>query len=121
MKILRNRHVLAVKSVETSSRYFQDILGFTETFAIGNDWRFLERDSCEVMMGECRDEVDAGETGNHSYFAFWTVDDAAGLHEEWEAKGVEICYPIRDEDWGWRAFGVRTPDGHRIMVGQQLG
>ena len=121
MKILKNRHVLAVKNVEKTSRWFQDVLGFQEVFAIGDDWRFLTRDSCEVMMGECRDEVDARETGNHSYFAFWNVDNANELYEEWTAKGVNISYRLRDEDWGWRVFGVETLDGHRIMVGEQLG
>ncbi len=120
MKILKNRHVLAVKSVEKTSHWFQTVLGFEEVFAIGNDWRFLCRDVCEVMMGQCPDEVNAGETGNHSYFAFWNVDDANCLYQEWTAKGVEVSYLLRDEDWGWRTFGIQTPDGHRIMVGERL-
>jgi len=27
---------------------------------------------------------------------------------------------LADKPWGMREFGVRTPDGHRIMFGQEL-
>ncbi|MCH7905312.1 MAG: VOC family protein [Armatimonadetes bacterium] len=112
--------MLAVQSVETSSRYYQDVLGFEETLAVGDDWRFLSHGSCRIMLGQCVDEVPAGETGNHSYFAYWDVDDAAAIYESWKEKGAEILKPLTDESWGQREFTVRTPDGHRITVGEDI-
>jgi len=120
VKILQNRHVLAVHSVAASSDWYQRVLGFAEVFAIENDWRFLRREDCEIMLGECRDASPAGDLGDHSYFAYWLVDDAAGLCEQWTANGVDVCYPLCDEDWGVRNFGIRTIDGHRIMIAQKL-
>jgi hypothetical protein len=28
--------------------------------------------------------------------------------------------PLASEPWGMREFGLRTVDGHRIMIGQDL-
>lgn len=27
---------------------------------------------------------------------------------------------MTEEPWGLREFGIRTPDGHRIMCGQEI-
>jgi uncharacterized glyoxalase superfamily protein PhnB len=37
------------------------------------------------------------------------------------AAGVEITYPITDEDWGLRRFFVRDPNGTIINVTQHAG
>ena len=31
-----------------------------------------------------------------------------------------IVHEIEDKPWGMREFGIRTPDGHRIMIGQPI-
>ena len=80
----------------------------------------MSRDNFAVALGECPDAPPAKELGDHSYFAYITVLDAALLFEEFKAKSVEFIKPMRDEPWGMREFGVRTVDGHRIMFGQEL-
>lgn len=114
------RHVLAVHSVAESSEWYQEKLGFEEFVNLGDDWRFVRRDGVVVMLGQCPDEVPASETGNHSYFAYWHVDEAEGLYKEWTANGVEMTKPLRDEPWRMREFGIRTIDGHRISIGEEL-
>jgi len=37
------------------------------------------------------------------------------------ALGTEITKPPRNETWGMREFGLRTIDGHRIIIGQRIG
>ena len=61
------------------------------------------------------------ETGDHSYFGYLYVGDAAAMHERAVREGAEITKGLKDEPWGMREFGLRTPDGHRIMIGQRLG
>ena len=36
------------------------------------------------------------------------------------SAGAEIVKAPATEPWGMREFGLRTIDGHRIMVGQDL-
>ena len=44
------------------------------------------------------------------------VDDVDAVHAEAVARGLEIVYPLRDEDWGVRRFMVREPSGTTVNV-----
>jgi catechol 2,3-dioxygenase-like lactoylglutathione lyase family enzyme len=44
------------------------------------------------------------------------VDDVDAVHAKAVELGVEIAYPLRDEDWGVRRFMVREPGGTTINV-----
>jgi hypothetical protein len=32
-----------------------------------------------------------------------------------------VVATIADRPWGMREFGIRTPDGHRIMIAHDMG
>lgn len=114
------RCVLAVKDLASSVGFYRDQLGFAVDFEVPG-WAFLSRGRFRVMLGECRDAMAAHETGDHSYFAYVTVEGIDDLYRELAAKGVERVQAIADKPWGLREFGIRTPDGHRIMFGQPIG
>jgi catechol 2,3-dioxygenase-like lactoylglutathione lyase family enzyme len=116
---LKTRSVLAVRSLAVSVPYYRDVLGLKVEFEPPG-WCFLSRGNFAVMLGECPDALAAGDLGDHSYFAYVTVADAAGLFREFSGKAVEFIKPLADEPWGTREFGVRTIDGHRILFGQDL-
>lgn len=113
------RCVLAVKDLRRSIAFYRDMLGFALEFEVAG-WAFLSRDLFHVMLGECPDAMSATETGDHSYFAYVRVDDVDDLYRELSAKDVLQVQEISDRPWGMREFGVRTPDGHRIMFGQPI-
>jgi len=118
---IRNpRYVLAVPNLERSARYYREVLGF-EVREIGDPgWRFFFRDQCWILAGECPDALPPHELGDHSYFAYLEVDDIDALYQEVTAKGATVTKKLRDEPWGFREFGIRTVDGHRIMFGRPL-
>ena len=118
-EILRNHYVLAVHDLGISARFFRD-LGF-EVVSEPEGWVFVAKGSCMVMLGECRDALAPSELGDHGYFGYLVVDDLDGYHREIVAKGVEITSPPGDRPWGMREFGVRSPEGHRLMIGQRIG
>ena len=113
------RCVLAVKDLSRSVAFYRDKLGFALDFEVPG-WAFLSRDRFQVMLGECPDAMSAAETGDHSYFAYVSVDDVDDLPREFAEKGVTRLQEISDRPWGMRELGVRTPDGHRIMFGQRI-
>jgi len=114
------RYVLAVNDLAVSTSYYKDVLGFEDEGVDAEGWSFLRRGNWHVMLGECRDEIPALDTGNHSYFAYIETDDVEALHEEYRAAGAEILQPLSDKPWGMREFALRTVDGHRIMIGQPV-
>lgn len=118
-KILQNHYVLAVRDLRTEADFYVEKLGF-RVVEEPDGWVFVAKDDCMIMLGECRDALRASELGDHSYFGYLCVDDADGYYEELRAKGVGMSSPISDKPWGMREFGVRTPEGFRIMIGQPV-
>jgi uncharacterized glyoxalase superfamily protein PhnB len=72
------------------------------------------------MLGECGDALPAHETGDHSYFVYVTVEGIDAFYDEVVGNGATLIQHLADKPWRMREFGVRTPDGHRIMFGQEL-
>jgi uncharacterized glyoxalase superfamily protein PhnB len=120
-RIENSRCVLAVRDLKVSARYYMNILGFSEDPIHAEGWSFLTRDNFRVMLGECRDEKPAGDLGNHSYFAYWNIDDVDQFYQEIVAKGALVTSKPSNKPWGLREFGMQTPDGHRITCGQTIG
>jgi len=119
-QIVNSRCVLAVRDLAVSTRYYMDVLGFQKDPIDADGWSFLTRDHFRVMLGECKDERPAGELGNHSYFAYWNVEGVDELYEEFVAKGAMVTSYPTDKPWGLREFGLKTPDGHRIVCGEMI-
>jgi len=119
-QIVNSRCVLAVHDLAVSTRYYMDVLGFQKDPIDADGWSFLTRDSFRVMLGECRDERPAGELGNHSYFAYWNVAGVDELFKEFMAKGAILTSHPTNKPWGLREFGLKTPDGHRIVCGETI-
>jgi hypothetical protein len=118
-KILQNHYVLAVQDLEMTSRFFID-LGFTVILEPPG-WVFVEKDNCMIMIGECPGAVSPRDLGDHSYFGYLRVDDANGYYQDLLTKGVKINSQIENKPWGMREFGVESPEGHRITIGQWVG
>jgi predicted enzyme related to lactoylglutathione lyase len=120
MVIRRTMFVLAVPDLTRSAAFYRDVLGF-EIREMGDPgWRMYARDECRIMAGECSEAIPPAELGDHSYFACLVVDDVDACHERVASAGAEIVKALATEKWGMREFGLRTIDGHRIMVGQEM-
>jgi len=118
--ILRNHYVLAVHDLRRSADYYVRVLGF-RVVAEPPGWIFVRRDGCTVMLGECPDDLDPTALGCHNYFGYLLVDDADAYHREITANGGGPVPAPVDQPWGMREFAVRTVDGHRITIGQEIG
>lgn len=72
------------------------------------------------MLGRCPDVPAASELGDHSYVAYLRVDDVDAFHRRAAEAGAEVLKAPHDEPWGMRELGLRTPDGHRLMLGETI-
>ena len=113
------RSVLAVRDLPGSTDFYVNVLGFRRDPIDADGWSFLTRDAFSVMLGECADTPAASTLGDHAYFAYLLVEQLDDLHAEFSARGADCSRP-EDKPWGLREFGVRTPDGHRMMFGEPL-
>jgi len=117
--IRQHRYVLAVPDLARSAAFYRSVLGF-EVRELAPGWMLYVKDSCSIMAGACPDAIPPSELGDHSYFAYLVVDDVDAYHERAVSLGTEIIKSLRDEPWHMREFGLRTADGHRIMIGSHL-
>jgi uncharacterized glyoxalase superfamily protein PhnB len=62
----------------------------------------------------------ASALGCHSYFAYLRVEDADRYFQHLKKQGADLTSETSDKPWQMREFGVRSPDGHRIMIGHSL-
>jgi uncharacterized glyoxalase superfamily protein PhnB len=113
------RCVLAVQDLTASVEYYTRVLGIVIDFTAPG-WAFLSRGSFRLMLGECSDAMPAHETGDHSYFVYVTVEGIDEFYAEVVRNGATLTQTLANKPWGMREFGVRTPDGHRIMFGQEM-
>jgi catechol 2,3-dioxygenase-like lactoylglutathione lyase family enzyme len=119
VKLAPYAFVLAVQDLEKSAAYFRDVLGFRLSWEESTDWRLAERDGVRLMIGHCPTDKPAAEIGSHSWFGYVEVDDVGALHNELVGRGAASTLP-RDQHYGMREIIVTTPDGHRIVFGQDM-
>ena len=55
--------------------------------------------------------------GKETQCSYVLVEDADVVYEKATASGAEIVMPIKDEEYGGRAFTCRDPEGHIWAVG----
>ena len=91
-----------------------------ESLWAGEGWHFLKRGTFVVMLGECTDEMPATAIGDHSYVAYIEVVHIDELYREFQSREIELLSEPEDKPWGQREFGIRTPDGHRFMFGEEI-
>lgn len=117
--IVQSRHVMAVKNLATSTDYYMNKLGFSRDFSV-DGWEFLSLENFRLQLGECPDEIDAGDTNNHSYFANIEVRDIDALYDSFQQAGANISSQPENKSWGLRELLVQSPDGHRMLFIQPI-
>ena len=117
--LTKTRSVLAVQNLAVSTDFYTRVIGMAVDFTAPG-WAFLSRGSFRLMLGECADAMPAHETGDHSYFVYVTVEGIDEFYAELVRNNVTLTQKLADKPWGMREFGIRTPDGHRIMFGQEI-
>lgn len=120
MRITRSEPVLAVHDLDASGAWYSDVLGCELDHVDPGNWLFCRTGGITFMLGRCPDVPPASELGDHSYIAYLHVDDVDAFHARALEVGADVLKPLRDEPWGMREFALRSPDGHRFMLGQRL-
>lgn len=118
-EVLSSTFVLAVSDLDASVLFYVNKLDFVEDFRVAG-WAFLRRGACRLRLGHCPDVTPLSKSPDHSWFAYLHVQDAAGLYRDCVARGVEVWHPLADKPWGMREFAIVTPDGHRIVFGENV-
>jgi len=111
--------VLAVPDAMATARWWVDVMKFEALRDMGG-WVFVKRGQCMIMLGTCPEAIPIPELGDHQYFGYIEFDDIDAYFAEIDRDNAEILKPPTTEEWNMREFAIRSPDGHRVMFGQDL-
>ena len=120
MKIVGSDAVLAVHDLDKTAAWFTCVLGCERSDPDPGNWTFCRAGTVTFMLGRCPDVVPASDLGDHSYVAYLTVENVDDYHAHAISERAEILKAPTDEPWGRREMGLRSPDGHRFMLGERI-
>jgi uncharacterized glyoxalase superfamily protein PhnB len=120
MQITGSNPVLAVHDLEGSAEWFRVVLGCERTDPDPGNWVFCRAGAVTFMLGRCPDALPAAELGDHSYVAYLAVDSIDAFYARAVAAGADIGKPPTDEPWHRREMALRSPEGHRFMLGEAI-
>lgn len=120
MRLRGSDPVLAVHDLDRSAAWFCRVLGCERSDPEPGNWAFCAAGTVTFMLGRCPEALPASSLGDHSYVAYLRVDDVDDFYAQALAEDAEVLKPPTDEPWGQREMGLRSPDGHRFMLGQPL-
>jgi len=90
--------------------FFVDLLGFEAVLDLG--W-------VATVASPANPSVHVNVIGNDDPAApgiSVEVDDVDAMYARAIERGLEIAYPLRDEEWGVRRFMLREPSGLTVNV-----
>jgi uncharacterized glyoxalase superfamily protein PhnB len=120
VRIEGSNPVLAVHDLDGSADWYCRVLGCKRSDPDPGNWVFCRAGAVTFMLGRCPDVPQASSLGDHSYVAYLVVDSVDDFYANALAENAEVLKPPTDEPWGRRELALRSPDGHRFMLGQAL-
>jgi|SRR5215210_1715396 len=89
--------------------FFVDLLGFEVAMDLGWVVTVASPDNPSAQINIIGDDMSAPGMSIE-------VADVDAVHAEALERGLDIAYPLRDEDWGVRRFMLREPSGTIVNV-----
>ncbi len=113
---------LFVANIKASCDFFTGKLGFTIVFVYGEPpfYGQVKRGQARLNLRMVCEPVFVGDIREREQLlaASMTVDSAAEIRQlfvDYQAAGVDIFQPLKQEPWGARTFIVRDPDGNLLL------
>lgn len=120
--------LLVCADIQAEHDFLVDVLGFTsrdiERMADGSVVHAEVRAGSRRVWLHRTDEagglVPPARSGTSGGGIVVHVRDVDGHYDRARARGAEIIYQPRDEDYGQREYGVRDPEGHLWWIATPL-
>jgi predicted enzyme related to lactoylglutathione lyase len=120
VEITGSNPVLAVHDLEEAAEWFRIVFDCDRTDPDPGNWVFCRAGAVTFMLGRCPDALPATDLGDHNYVAYLTVDSVDAYFARATEARAEILKPPTDEPWRRREMALRSPEGHRFMLGEPI-
>ncbi|MGA2185537.1 MAG: glyoxalase superfamily protein [Bryobacteraceae bacterium] len=105
--------ILRVEDMNTSVRFYVDLLGFQNVSWGTEEFTSISRDKAAIYL--CQ----RGQ-GRGGAWVWIGAEDVEELHEEFKARGVTIRLPPTNYPWALE-MQVEDPDGNVLRFGSEPG
>ena len=125
MKIQSSYPVVVTDKLRESRDFYVQRLGFEVLFE-ASWFVYLQASANQpwgiaFMSSDHPSQPPGPETfGGKGVFLTLQVEDAAAEFQRFKTAGVKIVYPLKDEAWSQRRFGIIDPAGLWLDVVQQI-
>jgi hypothetical protein len=124
-KLLLQAPILLASDLPGSIRYWNEQVGFQSRNIVGEPPHFaiLGRDNCFLMLKQAPPGhviVPHCKVTDGIWNAYFWVDDARSLFDEFKSRGAKIDYELCEQPYAVLEFGIQDLDGHDIGFGQEL-
>jgi len=124
-RIISSCPLFMVQDLQRSLDFYCDKLGFRRPELWGDPPGFAmpDRDGFIIMLSQTEDQTKIQPNGRYkdTWDAYFWVEDAQHLYEEWQAKGIDFGYkPVRKELYGMLEFTLHDPDGYLLAFASDL-
>ena len=116
MKALSVSVVIHVSNLDTSLKYYTDVLGFTFDFKFGDYYAGLVYDEVCIHLNGSKDSKKL-PGGAHFCIDCDEIDQYYTLIKE---RGALIEVSLDDREYGVRDCAINDPDGNTIVFGKGL-
>jgi catechol 2,3-dioxygenase-like lactoylglutathione lyase family enzyme len=105
--------VFPVSDLETSLRYFVEVLGFREEFRFGQ-YAGLVQGECRLHLSQ-QGNPNAGPPGTGAVYIF--CDEVDAYYADIVSRGAKVDGEPRNYEYAMRDFIARDPDGNQVSFG----
>jgi predicted lactoylglutathione lyase len=125
-RIIGSAPVFLVADIVKSAEYYRDVFGFSYSRLWGEptDFCMPSRDNLIVMLSLTKSAATVQPNGNVKealtrWDAYFWIDDADKLFNEFNAKGAKIVYePTIKKYYNMKEFAVKDLNGYILAFGQ---
>lgn len=101
--------ILCVRNMETSVRFYVDVLGFENADWGTNDFTHVSRDGRGIYLSRA-------SQGQPGAWVWIGAEDVSKLHEEYKNRGVSLRLPPTNYPWALE-MQIEDPDGNVLRIG----
>ncbi len=120
MEIKFRNSIALVKNIETSRKFYRDVIGLQaiedfETFVLFQDNFAIH--TADLFYEYINKTYHGEKLGRDNVEFYITTSDLSAMEQKLRESNVEFIHGIRQFDWGEKAIRILDPDGHILEIG----
>ena len=128
MQIKKLTPNLVVRSVETSLKFYREVLGLETGFTVPEQAPFVfgsvANSAIEVFFNDQKtvaaEYPNLARTIGGSLTLYMEVDSLQAVLERVKKSGAKISMPVTEQFYGMREFGFEDPEGYTITIAERM-